>query len=314
MSAEHHSHHHHHHHHDHGDHSHAVSNFGRAFFIGIVLNTSFIIAEVVYGLAANSLALLADAGHNASDVLGLFMAWGAVLLAKRRPSERYTYGLQSSSILAALANAMLLLLACGGIGLESLQRLSNPQAINSNTVMAVATMGIFVNGITAWLFMAGRKSDLNIQGAFMHMLADALISFGVVVSGFIIRWTDWLWLDPLVSLVISIVIILGTWGLLRDSFNLALHAVPKHIHVAQIKNYLAGLEGVKEVHDLHVWGMSTNETAMSAHILMSGKHPGDVFLKEIAHHLEHDFRIGHTTIQIEIGDGTHCKLAPENVV
>ena len=305
---------HHHHEHDHGSHSHAPANFGKAFLIGILLNTGFIVAEIIYGLHANSLALLADAGHNISDVLGLFMAWGAVILAKRKPSDRYTYGLQSSSILAALANAVLLLVACGGIGWEAIQRFSNPEAIGSTTVMIVAGFGILINGITAWLFMTGRNDDLNIRGAFLHMAADALVSLGVVIAGAVMMWTGWLWLDPLVSLVISIVIIFGTWSLLKDSFDLALHAAPKHISTAKVKAYLSSLAGVKEVHDLHIWAMSTNETALSAHILMSCNHPGDEFLKHVAHELEHDFRIGHCTIQIEIGDGSECKLAPDNVV
>ena len=308
--------HNHHHHHDHsnGSHSHELKNYGSRFFIGILLNTGFIAAEIIYGLAANSLALLADAGHNAGDVLGLFMAWGAVILAKRQPNERYTYGLQSSTILAALANAILLLVACGGIGWEAIQRFSKPEVIGSNIVMVVAAAGIIVNGVTAWLFVSGSKSDLNMRGAFLHMLADAIVSAGVVAAGAVMMWTGWVWLDPLVSLVISLVIVFGTWGLLKDSFDLALHAAPKHISTAKVKSYLASLDGVKEVHDLHVWAMSTNETALSAHILIEGKHPGDEFLKTLAHNLEHHFSIGHSTIQIEIGDSTKCKLAPDNVI
>ena len=305
---------HHPHEHDNARHSHSLEKFGRAFFIGILLNTGFIVAEIIYGLAANSLALLADAGHNAGDVLGLFIAWGAVILTKRQPSERYTYGLQSSSILAALINAVVLLVACGGIGWEAIHRFSKPEIIGSSTVMAVAGVGILVNGITAWLFMAGSKSDLNLRGAFMHMAADAVVSLGVVISSAIMMWTGWSWLDPLVSLAISFVIIFGTWGLLKDSFDLALHATPKHISTAKVKAYLASLEGVKEVHDLHIWAMSTNETALSAHILMCKEHHGDEFLRKVEYELEHNFRIGHSTIQIEIGDSTVCKLAPDNVV
>lgn len=300
--------HHHHHHHDHGDHSHEISQFGGAFFIGILLNTSFIVAEIIYGLAANSLALLADAGHNTGDVLGLIMAWGSVVLAKRQPTERYTYGLQSSTILAALANAMTLLVVCGGIGLEAILRFSNPEPTKSTTMMIVAAAGIFVNGITALLFFKGRHDDLNVRGAFLHMAGDALVSLGVVVSGAVMMMTGWLWLDPLLSLIISAVIILGTWNLLKDSFGLALHAAPKHIDTVKVKNYLANLSGVTAVHDLHIWAMSTNETAMSTHLLMKDKHPGDAFLKEVAEQMEHLFRIGHSTIQIEIGDdGEKCK-------
>lgn len=306
--------HHHHHHHHEECHSHDLTNFGKAFFIGILLNTGFIIAEVIYGLAANSLALLADAGHNAGDVLGLFMAWGAVALSKRKPSERYTYGLQSSSILAALSNAVLLLVACGGIIWEAVHRFSAPEPIVSSTVMIVAGVGILVNGITALFFMSGRKSDLNIKGAFLHMAADALVSLGVVVASLIMSATGWLWLDPFTSLAISAVIIFGTWSLLKDSFDLALHATPKHISTAEVKAYLSAQDGVQEVHDLHIWAMSTNETALSAHILMCAQPAGDKFLRNLEHELEDRFRIGHSTIQIEIGDAEQCKLAPEDVV
>lgn len=301
------------HHHNH-HHQHKQPNYNKAFFIGIALNSVFIAAEVIYGLAANSLALLADAGHNASDVLSLFLAWGALILAKRKPSERYTYGLQSSSILAALINAIVLLIVCGGIGWEAIQRFSQPAAVGSGTVMVVAAIGIVINGITAWLFMAGSTSDLNIRGAFLHMVADALVSLGVVLSGAAILQTGWLWLDPVISLVISILIIIGTWKLLQDSFALALHATPKHISIVKVRAYLLSLEGVQEVHDLHIWGMSTNEAALSVHLLMEGAHPGDTFLHRVAHQLEHDFAIGHSTIQIEVGDSTECRLAGEGVV
>lgn len=303
-----------HNHHSH-DHQHTPADFGKAFFLGILLNTVFIIAEIIYGLHANSLSLLADAGHNASDVLGLFMAWGAVILSKRFPSERYTYGLQSSSIMAALGNAIFLLIACGGIGLEAIQRFSQPVEIASTTVIAVASIGILVNGFTAWLFMSGRKGDLNIRGAFLHMAADAVVSLGVVVSGAIMLWTGWLWLDPVVSLGISLIIIIGTWGLLRDSINLALQAAPKGISTTKVKTYLSTLEDVKEVHDLHIWAMSTTNVALSVHLLMSNGHPGDCFIKTITHTLEHDFGIAHATIQIEIGDlNDECRFAPEQVV
>lgn len=303
-----------HHHHGHEGHCHEVKSYGKAFFIGIVLNVAFIVVEIIYGLIANSLALLADAGHNVGDVLGLFMAWGAIALAKRKPTERYTYGLQSSSILAALANSILLLVACGGIGWEAIKRLSTPEVISGTTVMTVAGIGILVNGITALMFFSGSKSDLNIRGAFLHMAADALISLGVVISGAIIMKTGWLWLDPAVSFAISLIIIIGTWSLLKDSFGLALHAAPKHIETQKVRDYLAALKPVKEIHDLHIWAMSTNETAMSAHLLMFDKHPGDAFLRDIAYTLEHDFHIGHSTIQIELGDSTECKLAPDNIV
>lgn len=307
-----HSGHNHSHSHSHG-HNHAPASYGRAFAVGIALNTLFIIIEVIYGLRANSLSLLADAGHNASDVLGLVVAWVAVWLTKREPNTRYTYGLQSSSILAALANAVFLLVAIGGIVWEALQRLSHPEPIMGNTVMIVAAVGILINGFTALLFMKGSKGDLNIRGAFLHMATDAAVSLGVVISGLVILQTGWLWLDPVVSITIALVIVVGTWGLLRDSVNLALHAVPAHIDHAKVKEFLAGVKGVKEVHDLHIWAMSTTEVALSAHLLMPDGHPGDAFIKEIAHELEHDFSIGHATIQIELG-GTECALAPDNVV
>lgn len=297
------------------NHDHSGGNYGKAFVIGILLNTIFIIAEIIYGLQANSLALLADAGHNVSDVMGLFMAFGATLLAKRKPSLRYTYGLQSSSIIAALANAVLLLIAIGGIGWEAIQRFSNPQEISGGTVMLVAALGVVINGVTAMMFMSGRKGDLNVRGAFLHMASDAVISLGVVISGLIILKTGWLWLDPAVSITISAVIIIGTWGLLKDSVNLALHAVPNHIETSAVKDFLTKLQGVKEVHDLHIWAMSTTEAALSAHLLMPEGHPGDSFISNITHELQEHFNISHSTIQIEIGDSkAECSLAPDNVI
>lgn len=305
--------------HDHSGHSqghnHTPANYGRAFAVGITLNTLFIIIEVIYGLKANSLSLLADAGHNASDVLGLVVAWVAVWLTKRKPNTRYTYGLQSSSILAALANAVFLLVAIGGIVWEALQRLSHPEPIMGYTVMIVAAIGILINGFTALLFMKGSKGDLNIRGAFLHMATDAAVSLGVVISGLVILNTGWLWLDPVVSITIALVIVVGTWSLLRDSLNLALHAVPAHIDHAKVKEYLAGVKGVKEVHDLHIWAMSTTEVALSAHLLIPNQHPGDNFLQQLAKSLHDKYGIEHATIQIEIGDGNHhCSLAPDDKV
>ncbi len=297
------------------DHAHTTKDFGKAFIIGILLNTLFIVAEVIYGLNANSLSLLADAGHNIGDVLGLFLAWGAVILAKRLPSDRYTYGLQSASILAALGNAILLLVACGGIGWEAVQRFYQPTQVASTTVMFVAAIGILINGFTAWLFMAGRKKDLNIRGAFLHLAADAVISLGVVIAGAIMLQTGWLWLDPLVSLLISVIIVIGTWELLRDALALSLHAAPKHINPSQVRTFLAELKGVEEVHDLHIWAMSTTNVALSVHLLMPCGHPGDTFIKTITHDLETRFEITHATIQIEVGDGSvECRFAPEEIV
>jgi len=306
------------HSHNHGhSHTHCYmpASYGRAFIIGIIINTLFIIAEIIYGLKANSLALLADAGHNAGDVLGLFMSLGAILLAKRKPSERFTYGLQSSSIIIALANAVFLLVSIGAIGWEAILRFNKPEITIGTIVISIAAIGIVINGFTAWLFMSGSKHDLNVRGAFIHMLADTLISLGVVISGAIILKSGWLWLDPLVSLTISIIIIIGTWGLLKDALNLALHAVPKGIDPLKVKNYLTSLDGVKDVHDLHIWAMSTTQVALSAHLLMRNGHPGDDFIKNATNELEHNFNIGHSTIQIEIGNSAaECKLAPDNVI
>lgn len=305
--------------HDHGSscdhHHHAPGDYGRAFKLGISLNLAFILLEIVYGLQANSVALLADAGHNTSDVIGLFLAWGAVLLAKRKPSSKYTYGLGGSSIIAALGNAVLLLVAVGGIAWESVQRFSDPQPTMGSTVMIVAACGILINGATAFMFMRGRHHDLNIKSAYLHMAADAAISAGVVVAGAVMMFTGWLWLDPVVSLFIALIIVYGTWDLLRDSLSMALHGVPKGIDAGNVRAYLSGLKGVKSVHDLHIWAMSTSETALSAHLLMENGHPGDDFLRGISEDLKHIFHIVHATIQIEIGDSTReCHLAPDHVI
>jgi len=303
------------HHHDHDCHHHHATDFGRAFLIGIMLNTGFITIEIIWGLKANSLALLADAGHNAGDVLALAMAWMASTLARRKPSDRFTYGMRGSSIIASLANAVMLLVVVGGIGWESILRLAKPEAAAGAAVMTVAAIGVLINGLTAWLFMSGRKDDLNIRGAFQHMAADAVISLGVVISGALMIATGRLWLDPLASLVIAGLIILGTWGLLKESLVLAMQAVPKDIDPAAVKTWLKGLAGVGEVHDLHIWAMSTTEVAASVHLVMPRGHPGDAFIRDTARRLEHDFKIGHATIQIELGDtGSECPLAPEHVV
>ncbi len=291
----------------HADHAHAHDpsqlGFSRAFGIGIGLNTAFIIAEVIYGLKADSLALLADAGHNASDVLGLCMAWGAMILARRHPSERFTYGLQSASIMAAFANAIILMLALGGIGLEAVHRFANPESPAAGIVMWVAGAGIVVNGVTAWLFH-GDSHDLNIRGAFLHMAADAAVSLGVVISAFVMARTGWLWLDPAVSLGIVFVIAIGTWKLFNDSLKLMLQAVPGHIDLPQVRDYLASHNKVKEVHDLHIWAISTTGIALSAHLVMPDGHPGDHFLHELREALAHRYKINHATIQIEMGDAT----------
>lgn len=295
---------HHHTDHDHHNHHH-TANYGRAFAVAIVLNMTFVIVEFGYGFVANSTALMADAGHNLSDVLGLVLAWGAAVLARRAPSSRYTYGLRSSSILAALANAMLLLFACGAIAWEALLRFSQPPSVAGMTVSLVAFIGIVVNGLSAWLFMKGSKEDLNIRGAYLHMAADAAVSLGVAVAGIAIMFTQWFWLDPTVSLIIVAVIMISTWGLLHDSLKLALNAVPAHIDLAAVGNYLRSQPGVTDIHDLHVWATSTTETALTVHLVVPEGYPGDEFMDNIRETLEHDFAIQHSTLQMEQGTRIH---------
>lgn len=300
--------------HRHG-HDHAPKDFGKAFLIGVVLNAGFVAAEVVYGIKGNSVALLADAGHNLSDVLGLLLAWGASALAAYPPTRRHTYGLRSTSILAALANATLLLLVTGGIAWEAISRFRNPELAEARTVIIVAAVGVVINLATALMFMAGRKGDLNVRAAFTHMAGDAAIALGVVVAGIAILFTGWLWLDPALSLAIAFLVIVGTWGLLRDSVNLALHAVPENVDLAKVRNYLAAVPGVSEVHDLHVWGLSTTETALTAHLVMPTGYPGDATRQEICAELREHFSIHHATLQIELNDsGRPCELAPDEVV
>ena len=300
--------------HSHGGDAHSA-RLGRAFAAGIALNVAFVIAEVILGLMANSLALVADAMHNLSDVVGLVLAWGASALALRPPSARFTYGFRGSTILAALANAMLLLVVTGGIAWEALHRLKNPGIVNETLMIWVAIAGIVINGVTAWFFMADRKSDLNVRGAYLHMAADAGVSAGVALAGAGMLLTGWLWLDPAVSLVIVATIFVGTWGLLRDSVKLALHAAPESVDPGEVRGYLCALKGVAEVHDLHIWGMSTTETALTAHLVMPAGHPGDDFIAHVVHDIEHRFRIGHVTLQIEMGTSANpCALAPDHVV
>jgi cobalt-zinc-cadmium efflux system protein len=297
-----------------GAHLHAPVSFGTAFAIGIGLNTAFVVIEVIFGFASNSMALIADAGHNLSDVLGLIVAWVAAILSKRAPSARYTYGLRGSSILAALFNSVFLLVAVGAIGWEAIQRLFNPEPVAGVTVMVVAAAGIFVNGTTAYLFASGRKGDLNIRGAYLHMAADAAVSAGVVLAGLIILFTGWAWLDPATSLLISAVIVWGTWGLLRDSTAMSLSAVPPGIDPAIVRAYLEKCAGVVQVHDLHIWPMSTTEVALTCHMVIPAGPPGDAYLMEICHRLKKDFGIQHTTLQTEIDPGLECALAPDHVV
>jgi cobalt-zinc-cadmium efflux system protein len=295
-------------------HVHAPADFGAAFAMGIALNSAFVIVEGIFGYVSNSMALVADAGHNLSDVLGLVVAWVAVILSKRAPSTRFTYGLRGSSILAALFNAVFLLVAVGAIGWEAIQRLLHPEPVAGVTVMVVAAVGIFVNGITAYLFASGRKGDLNIRGAYMHMAADAAVSVGVVAAGLVILLTGWAWLDAATSLVISAVIVWGTWGLLRDSTAMSLSAVPSGIDPTAVRAYLEKRAGVVEVHDLHIWPMSTTEIALTCHLVIPDGRPGDAYLMEISRHLKEDFGIQHTTLQIEVDPGLKCALAPDHVV
>ncbi len=294
-------------------HSHAPATRSRAFAIGMALNIAFIVAEVIFGVRAHSLALLADAGHNLSDVLGLGLAWGALLLGQRPPTERHTYGWRRASILAALANAILLLVAVGGIAWEALQRLAHPEPVAGGVVMAVAGLGVLINGATALLFISGRKEDINVRGAFLHMAADAVVSLGVVAAGLAMARTGWLWLDPSVSLMIGAVIVWGTWSLLRESLRLVMDAVPQGVDLPEVEAYLQALPGITAVHDLHIWAMSTTEIALTAHLVKPDAEEDDALLLRIKRDLHERFRIEHTTIQLEREDG-RCEQAPASVV
>jgi cobalt-zinc-cadmium efflux system protein len=303
------------HSHDHGlDHSHAPADFGNAFVVGMALNSGFVVAEAAFGFFANSTALLADAGHNLSDVLGLLVAWGAASLSRRAPAGRFTYGLRGSSILAAFFNAIFLLVSVGAIGWEAILRLMHPEPVAGLTVMLVAGIGIVINAATALMFVRGKKTDINVQGAFLHMAADAAVSLGVVIAAGLILWTAWTWIDPVMSLVICLVVVWSTYGLLRSSVSMSLDAVPPGVDLDAVRSFLEGLPGVAQVHDLHIWPISTTETALTCHVVVPSGHPGDTFLVDAAHELAHEFRIGHATIQIEVSADTPCALAPDEVV
>jgi cobalt-zinc-cadmium efflux system protein len=281
----------------------------RAFALAIGVNTLFVAIEFGYGFVANSTALMADAGHNLSDVLGLMLAWGAAMLARRTPSGRYTYGLRSSSILAALLNALLLMMACGAIGWEAAHRFANPAPVAGVTVAVVAAIGVAVNGFSAWLFMAGSKDDINIRGAYQHMAADAAISLGVVISGLAIMGTGWTWLDPVVSIAIVMLILVSTWSLLKESLRLVLAAVPDNVDAPKVSEFLRAQPGVTSIHDLHIWAMSTTETALTAHLVMPAGYPGDAAIDAIVQKLKAEHAIHHCTLQVEQGTTVHgCAL------
>lgn len=297
-----HDHQHDHGHGHHGHHHHAPeSATNRAFFLATGLNLIFVIAETVYALMANSMSLLADAGHNLGDVFGLAMAWAASWLLTKPSNKQYSYGYKKTTILAALANALLLTLATGIIAYESIFRLLHPAPITEKIIMIVAGLGILINGGTALLFIKNSKDDLNIKSAFVHLASDALLSLGVVITGAVVLFTHWLWVDPLVGLLIAMTILVGTWGLMRDSVNLILAAVPRHIPEEKVRHYLAGLPGVKAVHDLHIWGLSTREVALTAHLVMPEKILSDEDFRRINDYLKHHFKINHATLQVERG-------------
>jgi cobalt-zinc-cadmium efflux system protein len=314
-------------HHDHGAHAHgghhhgnhhhgpvSAAQTGRAFAVAVTLNIGFTIAEVIAGLLSGSMALVADAGHNVSDVLSLLLAWGASVLVERPPSARFTYGLKSSSILAAIANGAMLWVALGAILVETIRRFFQPEPVVAGTMIWVAAAGIAINAASAWLFARGRKSDLNLRAAFTHLMADAAVSAGVVIAGFAVMVTGASWIDPLASLLITAVIAWGSWGLLRDSLKMGLLAVPENIDENEVRQFLEARPGVTAVHDLHIWPMSTTETAITAHLTMPTGYPGDGFLHTLAHDLEHRFAIGHPTFQIETLSDAPCALQSEAVV
>jgi len=282
---------------------------GRAFALAIGLNLAFVIIEFTYGFIAHSTALMADAGHNLSDVLGLVLAWGAAMLAKSVPNSRYTYGLRGSSILAALGNGLLLMVACGAIAWEAVQRIAEPAPVAGATVSIVAAIGVLVNGFSAWLFLAGSKGDLNIRGAYLHMAADAALSLGVVISGLVIMFSGWTWIDPAVSLVIVVVIVLGTWSLLRESVQLSMAAVPPGVDANKVRAFIVTQPGVADVHDLHIWALSTTENALTAHVVMPGGYPGDAAIDAMVAGLCAQFSLHHCTLQVEEGTTHHhCTL------
>jgi len=293
--------------HGHGHHHHAPpTQVSRAFVIGIVLNALFVAAEFGFGLLADSLALVADAGHNLSDVLSLVLAWGAIQLAQRHPTPRHTYGLRRGTIVSSLLSSLLLLVVMAIIAWEALQRLRTPEPVDSNVMIVVAAVGVLINGITAWLLAADRHHDINVRAAFLHMAGDAGVSAGVVLGGIGIALAGWAWLDPLISLVIAAIIVWSTWEVLREALEMSFDAVPRGIDIEAVHRYLATLPGVSSVHDLHIWAMSTTETALTAHLVMPSGHGDDRFLRDTGRHLAERFRIAHTTLQVEHDDPPGC--------
>lgn len=294
----------------HHPHHHNAANYNRAFAIGISLNVVFVIIEASYGILAGSMALLADAGHNLSDVLSLLLAWGAGILAKKAATERRTYGFRKATVMAALISSIMLLIALGAIGWESINRMLNPRPVEGMTVIVVAGIGVVINTITALLFFKGQKHDLNIRGAFLHMAADAAVSLGVVIAGLFILFKGWLWIDPLVSLLIVAIILIGTWRLFRESFNYAMDAVPENVDLPGIQQYLLGIDQVDSLHDLHIWPLSTSETALTVHLVIKNNPLDNALLSQLQHDLHDLFAIEHATIQLEsIEEGNFCLLS-----
>ncbi|HLK38774.1 MAG TPA: cation diffusion facilitator family transporter [Polyangiaceae bacterium] len=305
----------HHHDHDHDHDHHGSSSHGRAFVVGIALNLTFVAVEVVFGLIAHSLALVADAGHNLGDVLGLALAWGATALARVRPSSRRTFGLRRTTIVASAANALILLFVTGGLAWESVQRLLAPVAPQGKVMIVVALAGAVVNALSAALFLRDRSHDLNLRAAFVHLASDAILAVGVAIAGYTILATGWLWLDPAVSLVLALAILAGTWSLMRQSLNLMLDAVPEGIDPQNVRAFLGDLPGVVEVHDLHIWAMSTTETALTAHLVMPSGSQRPNFLSDACRELHARFSIQHATLQIDPQDApAPCALAPDEIV
>ncbi|MCB9259932.1 MAG: cation transporter [Ignavibacteriales bacterium] len=285
--------------HDHNHHHHIDGNYNNKFKIGVALNLAFVLIEFIFGILNDSLALIADAGHNLSDIIGLLIAWGASYLVLKKPTKNFTYGFKKSSILAAQINALILLVAIGIIIWEAVDRIKSPPEVNGEILMIVAGIGVIINGITTYLFLSGKDTDLNIKGAYLHMLADTLISLGVVLSGFIIYMTNISLIDPIISIVIAIIILWGTWGLLTEATKLSLDAVPQSIDLEKIRKYIQSISQINEIHDLHVWALSTTENALTMHIIVEKKENEDSLIKKINHHLKSEFNITHTTIQIE---------------